>query len=81
MLVLWIENLKAGGLVQKSRHNFSALGKKTSHGHLNCRYVVCPAFPLGKIKIEMHYAGSGTPDNRQLTGYLSCLKRSENTHE
>jgi len=58
LLFLLIEDLKAGGPIQKSWQNFSSLGGNKYHCHLNYRYVACWTHNKGEIEIEVYYVGS-----------------------
>jgi len=58
LFFLLVEDLKADGPMQKSWHNFSALGEDRYHCHLNYRYVACWTWTKGSIEIEVYYVGS-----------------------
>ena len=58
LLFLLIEDLKAGGPIQESWHNFSPLSKGTYHCYLNYRYVACWTYRQEQIEIEVYYVGS-----------------------
>lgn len=58
LLFLLIEDLKNDGPIQTNWNNFSALGKKQYHCHLNYRYVACWTYQNERIEIEVYYVGS-----------------------
>ncbi len=58
ILFLLVADLQADGPIQRSWHNFSALGGGRYHCHLTYRYVACWTCERGDILIEVYYVGS-----------------------
>lgn len=53
-----VNDLKNNGAIQKTWHNFSALGGNKYHCHLNYSYVACWTWNKNTIEIEVYYVGS-----------------------
>ena len=57
-LLTLVDDLEEFGPIQSSWPNYSKLGKRKYHCHLNYHYAVCWKAEEQTITIEVYYAGS-----------------------